>query len=440
MRKWRHLGIDLQDDGTHLPDLRFVDDGLICPGAGNEVLELIYPLVHFGARESSLAWVASCAHGSRRRRLPSALRFAACGGFCWLLPYLQWLPQVAGCAATTHGCGSHCTSLQVMAEFSFHRASIFLIRTKWSISFEDSDVTIVVDMEANDFLPGRTCGALGTVPDLRTVWPAQSDPSITKVRLPSPGPSRAWMDYDVNGGTLTITVDPQTQLLAFDPVICAEIATYMEVICHSGTELGGESQDCTAAVSVCAAVSVWAAVLERAQPRMSLDQANSFRARLMTEFYKLADYQTLLDLEKFIRHISLRTPELQTSTDGNTPPLSTLLEHHPGNPPQHHASLFDLEGCSLGFRLIASPANPSGPALRQWKLRVWHRKGTRLHCAVKKACAGKKKFEGGILKPQLRTMIFIFRRKHVFMKTKKNVITMWQFGNTSTIFTLLCHQ
>jgi hypothetical protein len=55
MRKWRHLGIDLQDDGTHLPDLRFVDDGLICPGAGNEVLELIYPLVHFGARESSLA-------------------------------------------------------------------------------------------------------------------------------------------------------------------------------------------------------------------------------------------------------------------------------------------------------------------------------------------------------------------------------------------------
>jgi hypothetical protein len=71
---------------------------------------------------------------------------------------------------------------------------------------------------------------------------------------------------------------------------------------------------------------------------------------------------------------------------------------------------------------------------------VWHRKGTRLHCAVKKACAGKKMFEGGILKPQLRTMIFIFRRKHVFMKTKKNVITMWQFGNTSTIFTLLCHQ
>ena len=64
------------------------------------------------------------------------------------------------------------------------------------------------------------------------------------------------MDYDVNGGTLTITVDPQTQLLASDPAICAEIATYMEVICHSGTEPGGGSQDCTAAVSVCAAVSL----------------------------------------------------------------------------------------------------------------------------------------------------------------------------------------
>lgn len=204
---------------------------------------------------------------------------------------------------------------------------------KWSISFEDSGVTIVVDMETNDFLPGRTRGALGSVPDLRTVWQAQSDPSTTKVRLPSPGPSRAWMDYDVNGGTLTITVDPQTQLLASDPAICAEIATYMEVICHSGTEPGGGSQDCTAAVSVCAAVSVWAAVLQRAQPRMSLDQTNSFRARFMTEFYKLAGYQALLDLEKFIKHISLRSPELQSSTDGNTPPLSTLLEHHPGNPP-----------------------------------------------------------------------------------------------------------
>ena len=127
---------------------------------------------------------------------------------------------------------------------------------KWSISFEDSGVTIVVDMETNDFLPGRTRGALGSVPDLRTVWQAQSDPSTTKVRLPSPGPSRAWMDYDVNGGTLTITVDPQTQLLASDPAICAEIATCMEVICHSGTEPGGGSQDCTAAVSVCAAVSL----------------------------------------------------------------------------------------------------------------------------------------------------------------------------------------
>ena len=68
------------------------------------------------------------------------------------------------------------------------------------------------------------------------------------------------------------------------------------------------------------------------------------------------------------------------------PSWNTTLATHP----QHHASLFDLEGGSLGFRLIATPANPSGPALRQRKLRVWHRKGTRLHCAVKKACAGKK--------------------------------------------------
>lgn len=37
MRKRRHLGIDLQDDGTHLLDLRFVDDVLICPETRNEV-------------------------------------------------------------------------------------------------------------------------------------------------------------------------------------------------------------------------------------------------------------------------------------------------------------------------------------------------------------------------------------------------------------------
>jgi hypothetical protein len=75
---------------------------------------------------------------------------------------------------------------------------------------------------------------------------------------------------------------------------------------------------------------------------------------------------------------------------------------------------------------------------------VWHRKGTRLHCAVKKACAGKKMFEGGILKPQLRTMIFIFRRKHVFMKTKKmwsqcdNLETPALFSHYCVISSLLC--
>ena len=35
----------------------------------------------------------------------------------------------------------------------------------------------------------------------------------------------------------------------------------------------------------------------------------------------------------FAASLILQDPASQSSTDGNTPPLSTLLEHHPGNPP-----------------------------------------------------------------------------------------------------------
>ena len=281
---------------------------------------------------------------------------------------------------------------------------------------------------------------------LRTVWPAQSDPSITKVRLPSPGPSRAWMDYDVNGGTLTITVDPQTQLLAFDPVICAEIATYMEVICHSGTELGGESQDCTAAVSVCAAASVWAAVLERAQPRMSLDQANSFRARLMTEFYKLADYQTLLDLEKFIRHISLCTPELQTSTDGNTPPLAPL--HPPGTPPWQPTPTSRLSirpwGVLPWLSTYSQPGKPKWPGTSSVEAAsvTPERHQTSLRC--QKGVRGKKNVWGRYSETSTADNDFHFQAETCFYEEKKmwsqcdNLETPALFSHYCVISSLLC--
>ena len=71
----------------------------------------------------------------------------------------------------------------------------------------------------------------------------------------------------------------------------------------------------------------------------------------------------------FAASLVLQDPTTYTNTDGNTPPLSTVLEHHPGTPPP--ASRLPLRPQALD--LLPPRQHPSGPALGQRKLWVWHR-------------------------------------------------------------------
>ena len=81
-----------------------------------------------------------------------------------------------------------------------------------------------------------------------------------------------------------------------------------------------------------------------AQPRNRSVIPALRKAAVQASIARWSAMLTMAAQAPFAASLILQNPGSHTTPDGDMPPLSTLLEHHPGAPPRHHASLFDLEG------------------------------------------------------------------------------------------------